>query len=500
MDLAELRRQAEERYAKFPTKHIKESFGLIDKITGIKECNLIIPAIKTEPFPAIFTKNEDRGFNVSFEGINELNRFIKEDGWMEPALQLKSEYLQLELNDLYLSGTSNTLKLNREDAKCFSGSMIVNLEIQGFSLKAKEISFYRQIIRIDSFDAPRFLNCTLYNLKDISNTLGLFQFKINENNYSLFSTKWNGEEYLIIDCEEQIDFETFSDQSYSVFVALGFITCNFHQDECWFIEGSDKDFVELKNISYRILRKSIRSNYNPIYGNPYSYYRMKDLPVSVPKQLTLVSELVFSNLCNEILDNEKLLGALIIFMEGHNLSVYSRGAAYSVTLETLTQMIAEKNSGFKPIVNDTLSNNLTKDLLTVLEKYKTQICNPDLNPKNEFVESVRILERKIEGLNSPTNKDKLSIPFQIYKIDIVPGSEEDKAISHRNSFLHGYELRKSKKEYLSDYEVWGVTLNLLNLLNKLILKYVGYEGYMINYAEFHLNKKEPNPDNLFLKI
>lgn len=500
MDLSELKKQIEEDYKKFPTKHIKESFNLIDKISSIEQCHLFIPAIKEEPFPAVLSKNEGRGFKVSFEGVNELNRFMREDDWTEPALKIKTDELEFELNDLYLSGTSNTLKLEREDAKYFSGSMIVNIEIQGFSLKAKETSFYRQIIKIDSFDELRFLYCTTYNLKDISHTTGLFQFKIKENNYSLFSTKWNGEEYLIIDCEEQIDFETFSDHAYSVCVALGFITCNFHQDECWYVEGNDKDFTDLKNISYRILRKSIRSSYNPIYGNPYSYYRMKDLPASVPKELTLVSSQVFSNLCNEILDNEKLLGALIIFMEGHNLSIYSRGAAYSVTLETLTQMIAEKNSGFKPIVNDILSDNLTKDLQQVLDKYKAQIGDPAVNPKNEFVESIRILERKIEGLNSPTNKDKLSIPFKIYKIDIVPGSEEDKAISHRNSFLHGYELRKSKKEYLSDYEVWGVTLHLLNLLNKLILKYVGYEGYIINYAEFHLNQEEPNPDNLFLKI
>ncbi len=317
--------------------------------------------------------------------------------------------------------------------------------------------------------------------------------------YCLFVVKIAGSEYLIIDSEEKVDFEKFSSQSYSVSVALGFITCNFFQTECWYIESNNEDFKDITNISYNELRDSKKAFYNPIHQNPYGYFSGV-LPDSIPNNLTRIEREVFSKLCGEICTNDKLLGTLIIFMEGHKLSVYSRGASYSVTLEMLTQMIAEKNAGFKPIVNDTLSKSIIKEMRQVLDKYKGQINDTTVNNKADFIDSVTILEKKIEGLNSPTNKDKLSIPFQLYKIDIVPGSGEDKAISHKNSFLHGSDLRKSKHEYMSDYEVWEVTLHLVNMINKLILKYIGYEGYIINHAEFQLNKKESNPNILFPKI
>jgi hypothetical protein len=327
----------------------------------------------------------------------------------------------------------------------------------------------------------------------------LFRFTINKIPYSLFVVKLEGQPYLIIDCEQETDLESFSSQSYSVCVGLGFIACKFFQTGCWYVESTDIDFINIKNVSYTELRDSMKAFYNPIHQNPYAYFR-GTLPANIPKELDVIKATTFSKLCDEICIDDKLLGALIIFMEGHKLSVFSRGASYSVVLEMLTQMIADKNAGFKPIVNDSVSKSLCKEMRQVLEKYKAQINDPAINNKANFIDSITILEKKIDGLNSPTNKDKLSIPFKLYNINITPGSEEDKAISHRNSFLHGNDLRKSKHDFLSEFEVWGVTLNLVNLINKLILKYIGYEGYTINYAEYNLNRDKINPDNLFIKI
>lgn len=495
-----LKRETEENLAKFPTKFMKESFQFIDKMNNIEYCNLSIPAINEVPYKAHFVKNEGRGFNISFEGINDFQKMLETENWTSPPIVMKSEELDIQLTDLFLNGSKNKLKFTREEDDYFSGSLIVSFDVQGFSLKQNEKSFYRQIIKIDSLEILRYLKCETFNIKEDTFGVGLFKFQISGCPYSLFTSKWKGDNYLIIDCEELIDFEIFSNQTYAACVALGFFTCKFFQNECWYIESSEKDFVEIKNVSYSVLRKSIKSNYNPIYENPKGYARHKKLPDSIPRELTLIEPAIFSKLCTEIIEDDKLLGALIIFMEAHNCSVYLRGAGYSVTLETLTQLITDKHAGFKPIVNDKLAREFTKEVKDVLEKYKARINDLVENPKNELVESVRILEAKIDGLNYPTNKDKLSIPFKIYKIDIIDGSDEDKAISHRNSFLHGNNLKKSKKEYLDGYEVWGVTLHLVTLLNKLILKYIGYEGYVINHAEFHLNKEEPNYEILFTKI
>lgn len=498
--MEEYKKEMDKRAAKVPNKFVKDSFQFIDKINSIGYCNLTIPALTNEPYKAHFVKNEERGFTLSFEGINEFQKMLETDDWTKPSIEINSDVLDIKLTDLFLNGTKNRFKLTKEQGEYFSGSLIVSFDVQGFSLVQNEKSFYRQIIKIDSFEILRYLKCETFNIKDDSLGVGLFKFNVRGCHYSLFTNKWKGDSYLIIDSEEVVEFEVFSNHTYSACVALGFFTCKFFQNECWYIESSEKDFVEIKNLSYSVLRKSMKSSYNPIYENPHSYSRHKKLPDSIPRELTLIEPAIFSKLCTEIIEDDTLLGALITFMEAHNCSVYLRGAGYSVTLETLTQLITDKHAGFKPIVNDKLAIDFIKEVKDVLEKYKAQIIDLKVNPKNEFVESVRILDAKIDGLNYPTNKDKLSIPFKIYNIDIIPGSEEDKAISHRNSFLHGNNLKKSKKEYLDDYEVWGVTLHLVNLLNKLILKYIGYEGYIINHAEFHLNKEEPNYEVLFSKI
>lgn len=496
MDLTELKKQQEEDAKKFPVKYIAETFAVVDSILDIEGCEILIPSLSKDYNKAILSKLDDKGFNIAFEGISNYMAMLQDKNWTDTDVQIKTEATTLNLNRFFLRGTKNTVKLKKENDGYFSGSMIVNIDIDEFSLKPHEKAFHRQVIKSPNFDIHDFLTEGVFTLKDYFFGIGYFEFKIKNKSYSLFNVKWKGEKYLIIDSEQEIDFDEFSNDAYSVCVALGFFTCHFFQNECWQIESKDKDFKDIVNYSFTTLRDSIKGNFNPVYRSPYSYYRMKSMPEGFPKELTRINPSVFSKLCEEIVDDEKLLGALIIFMESHNRSVYLKGAGYSVTLETLTQMITDKNAGFKPIMNPKLAANFLKDVKAVLAKYETQINDKVENPKSEFVESVRILNAKIEGLNYPTNKDKLSMPFQLYKIDIVSGSEEDKAISHRNSFLHGNNLKKSKKEYMDGYEVWGVTLHYVNLLNKLILKYVGYEGHIINYAEFHL-KDEPDLAVLF---
>ena len=93
---------------------------------------------------------------------------------------------------------------------------------------------------------------------------------------------------------------------------------------------------------------------------------------------------------------------------------------------------------------------------------------------------MQILEKKINNINQPPNRDKLEKPFHILNIHI---SEEDsKAINHRNNFLHGRKITRGKKpeDFLKVYEI---SLRLNNLVNKLILKHIGFSGHMINQVK-----------------
>ncbi len=63
-----------------------------------------------------------------------------------------------------------------------------------------------------------------------------------------------------------------------------------------------------------------------------------------------------------------------------------------------------------------------------------------------------------------------------------------KAIEHRNDLLHG-NILLTNKELKSESDINNymgyISGKLFTLISALILKYVGYEGYVINHAKFY---------------
>ncbi|MCA6446568.1 MAG: hypothetical protein IM562_05340, partial [Chitinophagaceae bacterium] len=70
----------------------------------------------------------------------------------------------------------------------------------------------------------------------------------------------------------------------------------------------------------------------------------------------------------------------------------------------------------------------------------------------------------------------------VLNILLTPIDEE--VIEYRNDFLHGninLNVRKGKKKYTMDS--FEISMRLLTLLNMILMKMAGYEGYIINHAK-----------------
>ena len=62
--------------------------------------------------------------------------------------------------------------------------------------------------------------------------------------------------------------------------------------------------------------------------------------------------------------------------------------------------------------------------------------------------------------------------------------EEDdlNAIDNRNNFLHGISIKinEGSDEFK---DIWHISMRLNRLINKLILKHIGFSGYQINHVK-----------------
>ncbi len=173
-----------------------------------------------------------------------------------------------------------------------------------------------------------------------------------------------------------------------------------------------------------------------------------------------------------------------------------RGAILSVALESLADHLKKK---IKYKTNKPLKKDCWKlvreKLFDLIEKSHRKriipkiikILNDDLS--KDFSEGLRIFKSRIEKLNDPTNRAKLTQPFEHFKIPLT--QEDVDSIETRNKFLHEGRLIEMNG-YRRD-ESWRGTymieMRLFTLINRLFLTYLGYKGPIINWGEMHIGQR-----------
>ena len=196
---------------------------------------------------------------------------------------------------------------------------------------------------------------------------------------------------------------------------------------------------------------------------------------------------MFSELCTKIFKEDDYATLILLVLEANVSSLILKPAGYSVALEKITNIIVKENKGLKPIPNKKISKELRKRLTNVLTSLSKDI--KELGNEDSLV----ILQKNIDKINNPTNRDKLTKPFEIYGIELSDGDLN--AIDNRNNFLHGrnIDIDENTDEFL---EILQISIRLNKLINKLILKHIGFSGVVINHLKhnessfgFKINEK-----------
>lgn len=357
-----------------------------------------------------------------------------------------------------------------------------SISSKGFSDKVK--GYYKVLIPVKKrFEFLFILTPQAFNIDDITHTQLGTTICIGDEVIEVYLDDDKGRNrFLVIQSKTKQTFEDFSRKVHVITVALGYITGYYPGNECCFFSYSHRSLNKINKFRFQIRRKEINSMLFPTSENPFGWTTINRIQAEFfykKKLLKRISIDVFSSLCKKMLDSEDFFSVILLIIESNSTSLLSRPLGFSVALESLTDIITnEALERYLPITDKKTSQAFRSELSEVLNRYKD----------NEHVKDVKTLQGKIDHINQMTNKEKLLAPFRGLGIEL--DSTDEKIINSRNDFLHGRvpdyrELGKSRKIEVQDQDLYYGSLSLYTLLSILVLKYIGFNGYVFNYPKIY---------------
>ncbi len=295
-----------------------------------------------------------------------------------------------------------------------------------------------------------------------------------------FSDKKNSNNYFAIETEVKMNFDTFSEKAFALKNAIGYLTGFLAGDGGYFFAYEQKEMKEISHYYYCSFRDTIKSNYNPLHTNPYSILHDKQKvaeQIYEKKMLRALNLNELSNLANKLYESVDFSSALVLILESSVASLLFMPGGYAIALETLCDLILGNDKPrLAPIKDRPKSKALRKRLLKILEEECSTL------PADDFA----VLKTRIEQINQITNAERLKAPFT--KLGIRLLERDIEILKSRNDFLHGRipDLSKSIEEPSIDKknkDLYYASMRFYTLLNMLILKWIGFDNYVINYPK-----------------
>ena len=208
----------------------------------------------------------------------------------------------------------------------------------------------------------------------------------------------NNEKYLVVDCLKKITSSKFSELSWSVVVALGYITGQLFQNDEYLFAYDNFSMENFVHFSYSRKRDTLTSIYTPVNSNPYAWIRdNQKVADSFYGKINLISGVQFSKLVQLVLEEQEIRGILLLIVESSGRSLLLMPAGFSVALEGLSEFFAKKNSEkIKPIQDKIHAKNLRLDFIKVLETYKDK---KSFTGYDIILNKLQMLTRRPTGIN-----------------------------------------------------------------------------------------------------
>jgi len=325
---------------------------------------------------------------------------------------------------------------------------------------------------------------------DRNSTLGTAG-TINEDTLQVCLVDHDEKHYLIVESAIKQPFSSFSDKAYAVKNAIGYLTGHLAGNAGFYFAYSNAALQEPVHFYFNEWRNTIISSYHPINANPFAYHKNKSTFKFFNKNLLRALTLEeFSSICQKLYDSEQFTAIVILILESSIASLVLMPGAFAIALESMAELLTDPiKEKIAPIKNRSLAKKIRSVCSEIIKKECIELPLEDLNT----------LLGRVERINEVTNKSRLRIPFKLLNIELSVADLD--TIETRNAFLHGRipditgvgDKRSEKREGLDRYYA---SLRLYTLLNRLILKWCGYNNYIMNHAKIQekatiIRLKEP---------
>jgi hypothetical protein len=381
----------------------------------------------------------------------------------------------LHANSIPITFSNDSRKIQFDLQECkfnFSESLGESVSVSGKikefttdSLEQFSDSFYRAMVVTESSHALSGFFKHDNSLK-IGTTIyasGVLELTIRGIMLHLFAytTKDSRASFFVIESRCKCRYADFAAIQDEIILAISYLTGIFLGNEIYHVGSLTDNFENNFILSLKRFFDEIKKGYPAIPDVMLQH----DSNVTVQR----FSVITLEKLVHAVLDSLIYKRALLLICQAHTEPAYVSSGLYSIALETITNEISEEiTDKIRPIQDKPTAKAIRQSLQKILDNYKDQI------PEDAF----KKIASDIELINSPTNKQKLLQPFHHFQVKLPPKDIE--AIENRNDFLHGRIPDSSDRHALP-----LINGRLLFCINCLVLKHVGFSGYVIYYPTIY---------------
>jgi hypothetical protein len=301
-----------------------------------------------------------------------------------------------------------------------------------------------------------------------------FQISINNVIVEISVEGSNYKTYLVIESLSKLTFSEFKHISNSVLYALGFFNGHLIKGEEFFFQSKNELFDESIDFFYRKHSRTLKL-LKPFTSIPTEYSNfINDDKFDFDSKISFIKEEEIEKFITIIHNNDKVFSTINVLFDVFKNSFISKPSVLFVVLEILSNEINKVND------SDYIKKvNIRKLGFETLKKYEELFKEKDYEILKDVVENVdKKLVKNIVNFEKAFNSLKLSL------------SDEDKdVLKMRNYFFHGNFINKdviikNEEDYVKlEMEYHYLAQRLFTLISKLLLKYIGFSGFIINHAK-----------------
>lgn len=456
-------------------KNLTPSFKLIDSFLKMKK-------VKIEGIH--FIENRDVSiFKLTNNYILKFNTQISDYSAVESMLHnnLKTYSLSHRKRSYIIPSEMSRITYYKETSLIDSTFQVkINLNsIYSSKLDLDKKYFFRYIVPLDKKENFEDFENYYIKFNGIQNG-NLIKIDSENNKLHFYQFQHNNRYYLVTETLYKCSFNEIENLAHSTLLTFGFFSGKFHLNESYIVASNRDNFNSPVGLYYKSLRESISGQYNIFTTNAYSVLvpiskrmkaknaenRMMNMIEEKWKfRIQIIKEDIFRNMVNLFCQNESFARAALLLLSNSKLGLELQSGAFCIAFETICNSINKKYNLVAPKTIETLQwDTIKKDLLAIFNNSKLT------------KEAKQFGINKINNLNQPTNKDKLTLPFK--EIGYELNLNEIKVINDRNLFLHGNLNVKDGENEID--KLFYTSIMLHRLCCTLILKMCSFEGHIIN--------------------